>query len=91
MNTSVALSLDPGCLSYLVNNFCVCVVKIGKVSNFILIKLRLSFFSTPTSPPLVSDGFELAPGIYETHLRGNGIGVLNLHLMGYVCVIFSHF
>ena len=69
--------------------FYVCMVKFGKVSNFSLIKLRL--FSAPTSPPLVSDDFEAAPGIYETHLRGNWFRVFNLHLMGYVCVIYSHF
>lgn len=40
---------------------------------------------------LASDDREVVPGIYETYLKGNGIEVLDLHLMGNVCAVFQPF
>lgn len=77
MKISVALSLDPGYFIHLVNNIFF-LLKFGKVGNFSLNKLRL-YSSTLAFPPLESDGFEVVPRIYETHLRENGIRVFNLH------------
>lgn len=68
-------------------------IKFGKVRYFNPINIAVFFhFNFPSIILLfpMLDGFEMSPGIFGTYLRGNGVGIFDLHVMGYVYVVFRH-